>query len=184
MAIKMDDNYEQTEAQEGGAFQRPPSDGYIFDVLDCQEAVSSNNNPMVVFSLDIAEGPHKGAFAKFPIKFYQLCTGDHTARFKGVMSAMGKSNPGRPAPVSNGFFDSVKAKGMKVGGCLRDEEYRNKSGQVKISSKVAYLCSTESVLKGEVRPLDMKPLDDKLNVAQGRATATPPPHGEDDLPNW
>lgn len=184
MAIALDQNYETTPAEEHKPFERPPSGGYILEVVEAEEGVSSKGNPMVTFSMDIAEGPHKGVFQKFPIKFYQLVTGEQTARFKGVMKAFSESNsPDKMRPViGGGSLHAEKLKGARIGGCLRDEEYMNRDGVLKTSCKIAFLCSAQRVKDGEVDPMPVKRLEGPAsNHSTARST---PPHSEDDLPNW
>jgi hypothetical protein len=140
--------------------------------------------------LDIAEGPHKGAFAKYPIRFFQLTGGEQVGKFKGVMESFNKSNnPQRiQLVIQAGIFYADRLAGALIGGCLRDEEYLNKHNQLKIKSSIAYLCSTARVKAGEVQPMATKYLDKGANQqsASGspQSTGNAPPHGEDDLPNW
>ncbi len=186
MAIALDSNYNDTPAEEHKPFVRPPSGGYIFKVVKAEEANASKTGaPMLVLSLDIAEGPHKGACGKYPIKFYQLTGGESLGRFKGVMKAFGESNnPDKMRTlISQGAIFPERMDGMVIGGCLRDEEYLNKYNQLKVKASIAYLCNTGKVKNGEVQPMGVKTLEPQ-GRPNGAPTGNPPPHGDDDLPNW
>lgn len=185
MPIALDQNYDSTPAEERKPFTRPPSGGYILRVIEAKEAVSNNGNDMVVFSMDIHEGEHKDAFKRFPIKFYQLTGGEHLGRFKGIMEAFAKSNNPQKFQVviQGGTFYPERMAGFLIGGCIRDEEYKKQdTGEIKVKSAIAYLCSVERVRNGEVEPMGLKLLEGRK--PSGQATGNPPPHGDDDLPNW
>lgn len=186
MAIALDNNFNETPAEEHKPFVRPPSGGYVWRVVKSEEAnARATGAAMVVWSLDIHEGPHKGAFTKYPIKFYQLTGGENLGRFKGALKAFNESNNPQKmqAIIQQGVFYPERMEGMLVGGCLRDEEYLNKFNQVKVKGSIAFLCAASKAKSGEIQPMAVKTLEPNKGPS-GAATGNPPPHGDDDLPNW
>lgn len=189
--IELDQNYKDVEPVQMTSFKKPVPGGYQLICVNIEESVSKAGNPMVIIWLDIAEGEFKGTYEKFPIKFYQLCTGDHTARFNGVMKSFHDSNPGHVPFVKDNSFDASRLVKLKVGGNLRKEEYINKRGDTAVSMKVAFLCGIDKVLKGEIEPMPTKKVQNNNDSFAGNAPmgnnnyseANPPPQDEsDDLP--
>jgi len=169
MSIPLDSNYNDAEAVQRTSFKKPVSGGYQFICVNIEESTSKAGNSMVIIWLDIAVGEFKNCFEKFPLKYYQLCTGDQTEYFKGVMKAFHDSNPVHRPFVVNNEFDSGRLVKLNVGGCLGEEEYVDKNGDVKSSMKVAYLCGTERVTKGEIMPIPIKTVTRSNNDFAGDA---------------
>lgn len=196
--IPLDQNYNSVAPQEGGAYQRPPAGGYIFQCVGIEEKMSSNNNPMVVLDLDIAHGEFKGAFERYPVKYYQLCNGDSTPFLKGMLKAFFESNNSMPQMISNrNELIPEGLRGLFIGGSLYEEEYYSNGGELKTSMKIAFLCSTGKVRAGEIKPLPLKkakaapaPYDASMNNSYNQQQpgymannySMPPADYDDDLP--
>ncbi len=168
--LQLDQNFASVPAETGN-YERPPSNGYIFRIVKSEIKKSSKGENQLLLSLDIAEGPYKGAFEKYPRLFYQGMQGKQTGRFKGILGSIKESNP---AGSMNGvitkdfLFDERPLNGKLVGGSLREEEYK-KHGETEIKSnmKVSFLCSINSVKNGEIKPQPIKKWSDQKQPDNG-----------------
>jgi hypothetical protein len=181
--MRIDQEYENTEAAEGGNYIAPPPGGYIFQVLEVSEKPSSSGKDMITLTLDIADGEFEGAFQRFPKKYCQLVNGDNLPYFKAMIEAFQTSNPERGRLIQGGNFDPQRLTGAVVGGCIREEEYQDReTREIKVGLKVAWLCDLEKV--GDIKPPKLK----KLAGGQGAsrpaayASAGRAPQADDDLP--
>lgn len=192
--IQLDKEFTTTEAAEGGAYEPPPAGGYTFQVVDVSEEPSQAGNDMVTLSLDIADGPHEGAFERFPRKVFQLVNGDNLPYFKGMLEKFKACNSKQKLQnlVSKDLrLDASQLKGCLIGGSLRQAEYLDKnSGEVKIGMEVGYLCTLEDL--ATLKPQPIKKLPARRDTAtagrpgyqapRGGAQAGYKPPEEDDLP--
>jgi hypothetical protein len=190
--IAIDSDFETTEAKEGGQFDPPEPGGQVMIVLEVSEKPSKAGNDMVTLSLDIAEGEHAGAFQKFPKKFFQQVNGDNLAYFKAMINYFAASNPAnkmnqvifKQKDESLGFDGSALV-GMRVGANLREAEYQDQQGAVKVGIEVGHLCAVRDV--PNLKPMPLKKFKGARTAtaagrpAPGRPAGGPPP-AEDDLP--
>ena len=141
MGIKLDANFKDVAPAEAGGYVQPPAGGHVMKVLDVSDQPSKAGNPMVTLKLDIAGGEYGGAFAKFPRRFFQLINGEHTAYFKGMLKAFKESNPENEVRglVVDGAFYPERMKGLVVGACLREAEYKDKNGEIKVGRSLSSL---------------------------------------------
>lgn len=185
--IQLDSNFQTVKAQVGGQYVAPPAGGYVFTVLEVSEAPSDAGKPMVTLTLDIAEGPSKGCFEKYPKKYRQLVNGESLPFFKGMLASFQASNT--PEKIKGLVNQSLQCnpmilKGCLVGGLLRDQEYKQKdSGEIRIGQEIAYLCAASEV--PNLKPAPLKKLVAQSRGASqspgyGSAAGAPPP--EDDMP--
>lgn len=179
--IQLSNNFSNVEEQPFEPFTPPPSGGYVFEVVNVIEKASNAGNQMIQFDLDISEGTYKGAFANYPKSFYQL-TNDE-GRLKAVLKAFKDSNGGNIAGLVTSTFqlDVSKLKGLKIAGCLRDEEYISSQGELKTSPKVAYLTSLQRLQEGHVKPMPMikhKPTTTQQQQPNQQAKPTAPSTGQ------
>jgi hypothetical protein len=165
-------NWDETEAKTQGEFETILPGGYVAKILNAITKTSSKGNQMIELSLDIAEGEHAGFYANLSdklnkdisLKIYQLTEGESTSYFKGLVNAIEHSNPNFIWD-----FDEKHLIGKRIGVNLREEEYRNDAGEVKISLRVGYYCSAEEARAG--LPLMKKKL---LPDAKSAQTQTAP----------
>lgn len=168
-------DYDTTEAKEMTPFEQPPNGGYVLKVVGYSTDPAKNGRPMITLDLDIAEGPHTGAFAKFPKPYRQMLDGDSLPYFKAMIKYFGESNPApKMAEViftqKNGSkgFDPSKLMGLRVGGNLGEVEYiKQATGEVKVGTEVRFLGAVKDVPSMRVLPLK------RLNGAAPARTQAP-----------
>lgn len=168
-------NYDSVKAKTG-TFQRVEAGPYILGICKAIETTSRANDPMLVLSIDIADGPNKGNYRKLSerlnkdclLKHYRLLTDNASDYLKGDIQAIEKSNSG-----FSFMFNENTLVGKFVGGMLAEEEYYS-NGDIKTILKIKYLCSVEDVNSGKLITPPLKKLD----------TSFPPEdnYNEDDLP--
>lgn len=183
--IQLPKEFATTEAKSFRPFENPPSGPYELVVLACEDKPSRDGKAMLTFSLDIAKGPHKGAFDKFPKKFRTVLEGEGLAYFKGAWNDFKASNDKSKlvgAIDAEGRVNASKFVGLIIGGNVRDEEYVNQSGQVNMGQQVAYLFPVGDMEKHQVMPPKMlkKQTGSRPNSSGPRNDAPPPT--DDDLP--
>jgi hypothetical protein len=181
--IQLDQEFTTTEAATGGQYDPPPPGGYVFQVVAASDNPSNAGDAMVTLSLDIVEGEHAGAFAKFPKKFFQRVNGESLPYFKGMLKAFQESNsPERlKGVVSRDLqFDSSKLVKALVGGCLREVEYLDKTGNVQVGIEVAFLCPIKEVPDIKAPPL--KKLKGSRPAPKPSTASPAAPLPEDELP--
>ena len=194
MTIQLDSDFATVTPEVFTGFMRPEPGGYVMRVNEVEEKTSSKGNPMIVLSMDIYEGKRKNAFEKYPLKFYQVCTGEQTARLKGLLQTFKECNP------PNSLNDLISASGLNpqvlkgkiIGANLREEEYLSKDGEIKTALKADHFCTVADVRAGKIQVLSRKPLAKKNGVyvpqsaqdkrASGIADFSIPPLPEDSLP--
>lgn len=188
MAIKRYDDYEKTQAYDG-EYETLPLGGHICKVMGTKIETYDWGEVLVV-ALDIAEGEPTGfyqrqynrrietdAAAKWPGTFRQPIPQNNGTEkdtktkgfFKGMITAIEKSNPGY-----TWNWDERSLVGKKVGGVFGQEEYRTQDGAVKLSTKCTALRSVDTIRKGVDAP-PVRPL-------KASAQATAPGHSDSDLP--
>lgn len=184
-------DYDTTEAKEMTPFEQPPTGGYVLKVVDYSTDSAKNGRPMITLLLDIAEGPHAGAFAKYPKAYRQMLDGDSLPYFKAMIKYFSESNPeGRMREViftqKNGSkgFDPAKLMDLRIGGNLGEVEYiKQATGELKVGTEVRFLGAVKDV--PSMRPLPLKRLNGAApagktqapSAAKGPATMT-----SDDVP--
>ena len=160
MTIQLDSDFATVTPEVFTGFVRPEPGGYVMRVNEVEEKTSSKGNPMIVFSLDIYEGKCKNAFEKYPVKFYQVCTGEQTGRLKGLLQTFKECNP------PNSLNDLISASGLNpqvlkgkiIGANLREEEYISKEGEIKTAFKADHFCTVVDVPAGKIQVLSLKPV--------------------------
>lgn len=121
------ENYDSVDAV--GNYQKPPAGDYIFEIISAKDTKSKNGNDMLELELDIAQGKYTKCFRQYPRRYYQLLGGEHTAFFKGMITAIENSNPSFKFSFdANNYFNPQKLVGLVVGGTLENQK-------IKITSK-------------------------------------------------
>jgi hypothetical protein len=156
------DGWDDAPAVQGG-FNNPVPGAYVFGIIYAEEKMSSNNNKMLVLSLDIIEGQYKNFYNEKSKRASKDCLLVHRRITEGESSLPYYKGDVKSIEESNaGFkydFDSAKLRGKIVGGTLREEEYLAKDGTVKSSVKIAFLCSADKARKGEVKAPEKKKIN-------------------------
>ena len=184
-------NYDSTPAKEYVPFENPPPGGYVFKVVEWSAEPSKGGRPMVTIALDIAEGPHAGAFAKYPKDYRQMLDGESLPYFKAMIKYFTESNPAtKMAEViftqktgAKGF-DPSKLFGLRIGGNLGEAEYiKQATGELKVGTEVRFLGAVKDV--PNMRPLPLKKLAGSAPAARTQAPSAakgPGLHDDDTVP--
>ncbi len=156
--MKLDRNFNDVAPQQGGVFVPPPPGGHIFKVVAVSDKPSKAGNDMVTLELDIAQGEFKGAFERFPKRYFQLVNGDNLPYFKGMIDAFQKSNSAEAMKraLKGLDFNPDGLMELLVGGNLREVEYVNSSDDVAVGMEIAYLVPVAEV--PNLKPLPLKKL--------------------------
>jgi len=152
--MKKYDEYEGSEAFTGD-FEVLEPGGYICKILQVTVEEKDYGHLMRI-GFDISEGEHKDFYkrsfdrkketnpdAKWPGMYYQTIKGSDIKYFKGFISAIENSNSGYKWD-----WDEKKLKGKLFGGVFGQEEFENRQGEVKLSTKCFYARSVEQIKKG------------------------------------
>ena len=140
-------------AQRGGEFRRLPAGGYFCRVIRAEETKSSKTKkPMLKVAIDIAGGDFKDFYkesferkrksnkdATWPCICYIVTItkdGDTSGAFKNFVECVRESNKGWEPDWGDGFCNGLK--GTMLGVVFREEEYLNKDGMLRVSTKPDY----------------------------------------------
>lgn len=136
---------------------------YVLGIYGVDLRLSSNNNEMLVLTLDIIEGEYAHFYRELGrelgkdclLKHYRLTNSDAAVPYlKGDIQAIEKSNPGY-----SWMFDEKTLRGKKVGGMLQEEEYFRNDGNIGTILKIMFLCSIETVKSGKLKIPEKKCID-------------------------
>lgn len=149
-----------------GEFQPLPADGYVLSIINAKEEMSKRTkSPMLVIAFDIADGRYRGYYRNLynnrkndqgkwlGVYYITLPLDDGSesdnrkmSRLKGFINAVAESNDTYNAKR---YFDIAQLKGKFVGGVFRREQYENKNGELKWSTKLAWTTSVDKIRIGE-----------------------------------
>jgi hypothetical protein len=171
--------YDQAQAQQFSGGDRLAAGPYVLGIVKAEEATSKSGRPMIVFSLDIADGPNKNYYKQLGerlqkdcyLKHRRVTDGDQVNYFKGDIKAIEESNPGYTFN-----FDERTLTRKLVGANLREEEYAS-GGDIKTSLKIAFLCPAQYVRDGKIKPLECKRIEQRSYASSQQSFAP-----TDDLP--
>jgi hypothetical protein len=149
-----------------GEFEPLKLGGHVCKIMNVEETHSSTNKPMLKINLDIAEGEQKDYYSndykrntkenkKWGCTVYQLIydTEGKTSRgFKTFITSVEESNNGFKASWGDTF--SASFKGKLIGGIFGREQYLDKDGHPKFSTKCFNFRSVETIRKGVEIPAD------------------------------
>jgi cobalamin biosynthesis protein CobT len=123
----------------GGGGARVPEDDYQLRCVEIKSAESkSSGNPMLVWTLEISKGKHKGKKLK---PTYTVLNANSLWKLMQVLEAMGIEVPKKKLDVLPLI---KKAKGKECGGTVVDEAYE-KDGKEKVSSTIAEFFDLETL---------------------------------------
>lgn len=149
-------SYDTTQAVNIGEYESLEPGGYICKILKAESTLSSTRKEMLVINFDIAEGQHKDFYArkykastsdnkKWQGVYRQLTDGDSTKYFKGMITAIEKSNSGFKFD-----FDEKKLTGKLFGGLFgREEWFDTNKGEYKFSVKLCWVRDIETIKSGK-----------------------------------
>lgn len=154
------------EAQVYGDFTPLELGGHICKIMSVEEMTSRSGKEMLKISLDIAEGPQKDYYSeqyrnstfenkKWGCIVYQLTCNDEGNTSKGLktfLTSVEESNTGYKVIWGDKFCQSLK--GKLVGGVFGREQYKNRNGEFKWSTKCSQFRSIETIKKGVEVPKD------------------------------
>lgn len=161
--MRKPDGYDEAQTFDGN-FPQLELGGHICVIKDAREDQTLSGNPCLRLFLDIADGPQKDFFAKkyqgdkerrddakWGCVYTQLTEGGSLPYFKGMISAVSKSNPGYNFEAT---FDEKTLKGKYIGGVFGREQYEKQDGSFGWATKCRFLRSTEAIREGVPVPED------------------------------
>ena len=164
--MKRIENYETVQAS-SGEFARPTAGGYICKIMDVEDVPLNSKEPnkgdYIRIEYDIADGEFKGYykeqfdrwggnwFASFIRSYKETAVG----MFKHFTNCVEKSNAGYEWD-----FNEKGLIGKVVGLVLGEEEYENKSGEIKTKLIVSQVKTVEEIKNGDFKV----PAPKKLSV--------------------
>ena len=191
--MKKPDDFDTAKAY--GGYTPLPSGGYVCKIIGVDEVKSQKGKDMLKIALDIAEGEEAGRFMrefkldtrdykKWPNSgiVHQLVLddkGNTNGGFKQFTNCVVDSNNGFQIVWGDGFCKCFKDK--LIGVLFGREQYVNRDGELKWSTKPKFFKTVEQIRKGV-----FKVPEDKL-VESGANKETPLPSGfgqlqDDDIP--
>lgn len=127
-------NFTNVQATNGGEFARPTPGGYVIGIVSVQDVPEKE---YLKISYDIAEGELKNYYYEMKQRtgydlpvIYKSYKDKALGFFKAFLDAVIASNPGYT------WNNDERTLCRKLVGCvLREEEYRNRDGEIKVSLK-------------------------------------------------
>lgn len=148
-------NWEQVE-EISGDFKRITLGGHVCQIKNVKLDTTSTGKEVMIIQFDIANGECANYYtedfqrryvsnpdAKYMGVYRQLTEGNSQKFFKGMLTAIEKSNQGY-----TWNWDEKTLKGKFFGGVFGEEEYINNKGEKKMSTKCFFIRSVEQVLAG------------------------------------
>lgn len=165
-------NYDNTQAY--GDYEPLPPGGYECTVCKVEEVKSKKGKEMLNIWLDISRGEYRNYFKdayksdtrddkKWGCIVYQLTNdnnGNCNRGLKSFISCIAASNPGFDEDSIWGDKFESCFKDLSVGGVFRREQYKNRSGKLRMSTKCFKFCpvqEAESQAIPEDKLLDSAP---------------------------
>ncbi|MCP4648614.1 MAG: DUF669 domain-containing protein [PVC group bacterium] len=107
---------------------QPPVGNYKMVIKTVEKKVSKQGNDMLVLAMDVAEGPYKECFSRYPRPYFMPFHNDSCkARMAEDLQKIIDSNPGELSEeeVFSKNFDPQTLAGKKVGAKLRLKDGRD-----------------------------------------------------------
>lgn len=167
--------------------------GHVCKIVKVIEGKSKAGKDMLTINLDIAEGEQKDYYMKqwesntsndkrWGCTVYQMVLdndGNTNRGLKTIHTAIEKSNAGFTIVWGDGYAKALK--GKLIGGVFGREQYINKDGEPKFSTKCMFFRSVETIKAGVEIPAD-KLLDGSSPQASSAAPTKKSEEPEDDMP--
>ena len=161
--------WDEIEAKEFGTYEQLELGGHVCQIVKAETIKTSTGKEALKLYLDIADGTQKGFYKrqwdrdtrqqrKWGCTFIQLTEGNSQPYFKGLITAIEKSNP-----QYKWNWNENSLKNLLIGGVFGREQYRKNDGNLAWFTKCVNLRSIESILAGVEVPAD-KYLDDSAEV--------------------
>lgn len=161
------------QVREYGEFAQLPTGNYICTIKKVEEGITKANREKLMIYLDIAEGEYAGYFGeqynqdtreekKWPCIVHQLSTdeeGNCSRGLKTFITCVAHSNPGFDPERIWGPNFCTFFRGKEVGAQFRREEYLNRDGESRWSTKAFRFFSVDKM--EEQRMPEDKPLQNK-----------------------
>lgn len=147
------------QANAGGEFPRVTPGGYVVGIVSVQDVPEKE---YLKISYDIAEGELKNYYYEMKQRtgyelpcFYKSYKDKALGFFKAFLDAVIASNPGYV------WNNDERTLTRKLVGCvLREEEYRNRNGEIKIRLTPAFFYPAQDIRAGRFEVPDRKCLND------------------------
>jgi hypothetical protein len=178
--------YDEVQAVEIGSFEQLQLGGHICQIVKAESFKTTTGKEAIKFYLDIADEPQKGYYKrqydkdtrnpkKWGCIFIQLTEGNSTQYFKGVITAIEKSNP-----QYRWNWNETSLKGLLVGGVFGREQYKKNNGELAWFTKCVNIRSLEAILEGVEVPEDKYLNDTEFDRAFDNAIFQPV--ADEDIP--
>lgn len=161
-------NFDGVQATNGGEFPRVTPGGYVIGIVSVQDVPEKE---YLKISYDIAEGEFKNYYYDMKQRtgydlpvMYKSYKDKALGFFKAFLDAVAASNPGYT------WNNDERTLTRKLVGCvLREEEYRNRDGEIKVSLKPEVFYPAADIRAGKFEALPKKTLTG--GTMQGMANA-------------
>ena len=170
-------NWDNIQGKDAGEYASLPPGVYCCRITNAEATKSQNTNKeMLVLTLDVASGEHKGIFAssQYPPMYRQLTGNDDgdekkQSFFKGLITAIEKSNDGYKWD-----WNPAGLVGKLLAVAFGEEEYLNKDGALATSVKPRFVRSTQQMREGTIEVPALKKLNGNGNNATVGSNYAPP----------
>jgi len=152
-------NFDGVQATNGGEFKRVTPGGYVIGIVSVQDVPEKE---YLKISYDIAEGDLKNYYSEMKQRtgydlpvIYKSYKDKALGFFKAFLDSVIASNPGYT------WNNDERTLTRKFVGCvLREEEYRNRDGEIKTRLTPAVFYPVQDIRTGKFTVLDRKCLND------------------------
>ena len=152
------------KVQASGEFERLAPGGYVIRITNVEDVPASE---YLRITYDIAEGPEAGHFKDtdaeyvFSHQFIRSYKEKALPMLKAFTVAVDESNGTNFTDQIEAGFKEQQLVGKILGVVLRDEEYENNRGEVKVGLKLHSCMSADRIRKGDYKVPELKKLDGK-----------------------
>lgn len=161
-------DFTNVQATQGGEFARPTAGGYVIGIVSVEDVPERE---YLKITYDIAEGEFKNYYYDMKQRtgydlpvMYKSYKDKALGFFKAFLDAVAASNPGYT------WNNDERTLTRKLVGCvLREEEYRNRDGEIKVSLKPDVFYPAADIRAGKFEALPKKTLTG--GTMQGMANA-------------
>jgi len=153
------EGWDKVEVISTEGFDRIQAGGYVCVIRDVLEKVTkTTSRPMLVLDLDIVSGEYKDYYQKkydsnknenkhWGAKFYQLMDGTSLKFFKGLITAIERSNHGYDWEAND--WNENTLVGKNIGVIFGEEEFEANDGTTKTSLKPLSVRTVATIEEGK-----------------------------------